>query len=90
MPPERNDWFDKLQEQFMWMGIFTIFVYFLLKLDWAKQVFGPYIVVAGIVNASAGWVCFLIGGKKTISMIRRIAKAIEEVKKGAPEEEESE
>lgn len=87
MPPKKNDWFDALQEQFMWMGIFTIFVYFILKFDWAKDIFKQYMTIAGIINTSAGWFCFLIGGRKTINMIRRIVNAVEDVKKGKQNED---
>lgn len=82
MPGTKKDWFDTLQERFMWMGIFTIFVYFILKFDFARDIFGNYIKIAGIVNASAGWLCFLFGGVKTIKMVSRVFRALENVKKG--------
>lgn len=78
----KNGWYGALQEQFVYMGVFTVIVYFVLKLDFAKQIFGPYIMVAGIVNTSIGYGSFLLGGIKTIKMLFRVGRAVEEVKKG--------
>lgn len=77
-----NNWFEELQDYFLWIALGCLATNFILDWDLVKTIFGVYIFMAKLINASCIWIFGVLAGKRTFQLVNRFVKVFKSVEKG--------
>ena len=76
------------QETYFWSGVVSFLFIFTFNLDFIKDSFGEYLLLARAVNTAVCWFCFIRGSRKTLQMFGQFTRFFTILKKGMDPETE--